>query len=898
MRWLRPLFRRSAVEREMDAELRFHYEQIVENLRARGLDPAEARRRARLEFGGLEQVKDDAREARRADRWERIRRSLALAVRNLARSPGFSATALLTLALGIGINTLMFSMLDQLLLRNLPVRDPERLVVFHGNFITPGMYRNNSRKLSFSWPKYMDFRDHCPVFSGVAARFVTPGSLEDHGVAENVEVELVSGNYFEVLGVRPAIGRLFTPADGRTPMGDPIVVLGYSYWQRRFAGDPSIVGRQVRVNGMPMTVVGVSAPGFHSLDRGSDEDLRIPMAMKDLFTPGWRGTNAQWTRERFWAWLDIVARVKTGMPPRQAEAGANVYYHQVLRQEAGMLSDFPHRKEFLNDHLDLLPAAGGLMDQMGDEKAFFWELMAIAGVVLLIACVNLAGLLIARTAARQRELAIRLALGAGRLGVVRQLVTENLLLAAAGGAAGVLLAAALAAPAARFLADAGDLIDTPLDWRVLLFSLAVTAATALAFAIVPALQIRKAGLADVLKTESGASASRGQVRLRKAMVAAQLAFCAWLMIAAGLFARSLAQLKSVDLGFRRDHLITFQIDAAQSGYKPDAAVASYRRLTAALAALPGVTAVANSDYGVLTGNVNLMMLDIEGYRPPPPDRYAIVRELVVSPAYFRALGMEIQAGRDFTRADLRQSARVAIVNQEFVKEYFGGQNPVGRHFGWFGERQAPWEIVGVVPNQRYDGPAEGLFPFYYLPYEDGNRLSFYVRTSQPPEALTATIRRIVAQTVPGVPIDHLRTMEDLFSSTIGDKTRIAALATLFGVLATLLAAIGLYGVMAYTVTRRTREFGIRMALGAARADMQRMVLQEVAALIAAGLAIGIPTGIALARLIRSQLFRVAPMDAPAAALAAGAVAVTALLAGFLPARRATRVDPVRALRWE
>jgi predicted permease len=880
----------------MDAEMRFHFDKLVEDFRSKGISVEEARRRARLEFGGMDQVKDDAREARLADRLERLMRGLRMAIRNLLRSPGFTAVAILTLALGIGVNTVMFSLFDQLLLRDLPVRDPQRLVVLHGNFVTPGMYRSTDRQMSFSWPKYKDFRDKCDVFSGVAARFVTPGSLEYNGAAERVVVELVSGNYFDVMGVDAAVGRVLTPADTKTMPGEPVVVLGYSYWQRRFGGDRGIVGRQVRVNGMPMNVVGVSAPGFHSIDRGSDEDIRVPISQKNLFTPSWPGIG-----RRDWAWLNIVARIKPGIPRGQAESGANVFYGQVLQDEAKALpASYPRRKELRGDHLDLLPASAGMMDQTSDQKAFFTELMAIGGVVLLIACVNLAGLLMARTTARQRELAIRLALGAGRMGLVRQLLTENLLLAMAGGLTGVLIAILLVAPASRFVVspDAGRLIDSQVDLRVLLFALLMSVATAIAFALVPALQMRHSTLASVLRTESGASASRAQVRLRKAMVTAQLAFCVWLMIAAGLFAQSLARLRTVDLGFRKEHLITFQLDPMISGYKPADAVVAYRRVSDALAALPGVTSVGNSDYGVLTGGINVMYMQIEGYHPPPPDTGTQVRELLVSPGYLRALGMHLVAGRDFTGADLQLPLKSVIVNEAFVQKYFNGQNPVGRRIGFMGPPQPQFEVVGVVRNQRYYGPAGDENPFYYLPAEQNGRLSFYVRVSQAPEAMLATIGRVVAQQAPGVPLDHLRTMEDMFDDAIGSQSRIAALAGFFGILATLLAAIGLYGVMAFNVTRRTREIGIRMAVGAARANVLGMVIREVALVIAAGLVVGLPSGLALARLVRSQLYGVSPMDATSAAVAAAVVTAIALIAGFLPARRATRIDPVRALRWE
>jgi predicted permease len=895
MRWLRPLLRRSAVEREMDSELRFHFDRLVEEHRRRGLSLEEARRRARLEFGGVDQIKDDAREARLADRLERLVRNLRQAFRILRKSPGFTAVAVLTLALGIGVNTLMFSLFDQLLLRNLPVRDPNRLVVLHGNFMTPGMYRSN-RMMSFSWPKYVAFRDHGEVFSGVAARFVAAGSFEHNGNPERVTVELVSGNYFDVVGVPAAVGRVFTSSDAVTPMSHPVAVLGYAFWQRRFGGDPGMVGSVVRINGMPMTVVGVSAAGYHSMDRGDEEDVRVPIMMKDLFTPSWPGiTNPMW------AWLNIVGRIKPGMPRAQAEAGANVFYKQLLQEQAKLLPvTYSRRREFLNDHLDLTPLAAGMQDQAGGQKTFLLELMAICGVVLLIACVNLTGLLMARTTARQRELAIRLALGAGRWGIIRQVLTENLLLAAAGGAAGILLAAALAEPAARYLIapSAGQLIDVPLDLRILLFALAVTLLTAAAFAIAPVLQLRRPELSGVLKTESGSSASRGQVRMRKIMVAAQLSFCVWLMIAAGLFARSLSRLRAADLGFHREHLLTFQIDPMISGYKADQGVTAHRRLTSALATLPGVTAVGNSDYGLLTFGINFMNIRIEGYQPPPPDTVTQVRELVVSPGYFNAVGIPLVAGRDFAAVDLHEPIRTAIVDEAFAQKYMPGQNPVGRHFAWAGRPQIPFEIVGVVRSHRYDGPSSDVAPFYYLPGDQNGRLSYYVRVAQAPEAMLATVGRVVAREMPGVPLEQLRTMDERFDSVIGNDSRIASMAGFFGLLATLLAAIGLYGVMAFTVSRRTREIGIRMAIGASGRDVLWMVIREVGVVVACGLMIGLPTGLVLTRLIRSQLYNVSPMDAPATLAAASVVAAIGLLAGYLPARRATRINPVSALRWD
>jgi predicted permease len=366
---------------------------------------------------------------------------------------------------------------------------------------------------------------------------------------------------------------------------------------------------------------------------------------------------------------------------------------------------------------------------------------------------------------------------------------------------------------------------------------------------------------------------------------------------AGLFAKSLSHLRAVDLGFRKEHLITFQLDPMASGYKSEDAIATDRRVMDALSALPGVTAVAYSDYGVLTGNGNYVPLRIEGYQPPPSGA-PFIHELVVSTGYLQALGLPLRAGRDFTPADLQKPPHVVLVNEAFAREYFGGRNPVGRRIGWSGQKAMQFEIVGLAADQRYDGPAKEVHPIYYFPAEDNGELSFYVRSSQAPEALLPIVRRTVEKQAPAVPIDQLRSMETFFDATIGDRSRIAMLAVFFGVLATVLAAIGLYGVMAYTVARRTREIGLRMALGAARGDVLGMVMREVGAVTALGLLLGLPSGLALTRLVRAQLYGVSPMDTPSMLLAAAAVAATALLAGILPARRATKVEPIRALRWE
>ncbi len=897
MRWLRSIFRRPAVEREMDAELRFHIEELERCFQQSGMAPEDARRRARLEFGGIEQIKDDAREARMTGTLDRTVRELRAAGRSLSKSPGFTAVAVATLALGIGVNTEIFSLLDQAALRPLPVREPDRLVAFHSAGVNPGMDRNSGLKLSFSYPKYKEFRDHLDVFEGVAARFAVTGSVLHGGVADRVGVELVSGNYFDVLGVTPAVGRLIAASDDQTPMAHPVVVLGFGYWQRRFGGDRSIVGQTIVVNGMAMTVIGVSAAGFQGLLRGNDDELRVPMMMKDVFTPNWRGGFDR----PLWAWANIIARLRPEVSSEQAEAAANVRYRQILDREAETLSGpyLAQREDFRKRHLDLEPAGRGLLYAVKNGRTTLLPLWGMTGIVLLIACVNVAGLVMARTAARQRELAIRLALGAGRLGVGRQLLMENVLLVGAGGALGVLLAAAIGEQALRvlFSPTANQVFRATPDVRVMGFALAATAVTAILFSLAPLWQIRQAALSDVLRAESGASARLAQVRFRKALVVVQLSFCVWLTIAAGLFARTLAKLRAVDLGFRKENLITFSLDPGVAGYKDFAAAkAVCDRIEQALAAIPGVTGAGRSAYGALSGGININRIEIDGYRPAKPED-TNVNQLDATPGYVKAIGMQLLTGRDFVASDYGPG-RVALVNQAFARKYYGGENPVGRRIRSAFDRKQEMEIVGMVRDDRYFGPRQEPSPFYYTPTPPFGATSYYVRTATSPETMLATVRRVVEQEAPGVPLSQLRTMQEQADLAVGTEKQFATLAAVFGTLATLLAAIGLYGVMSYTVARRTREIGIRMAIGADRRDVLGLVLREVAVLVGIGLAAGIPTAIAMGSVIRSQLYNVSESDPMVMAGAGLVVLAVGLVAGFVPARRATAVDPMRALRWE
>ncbi len=892
---LRSLFRSHAAEGELDEELRFHLEKQAELYVNAGVAPDEARRRAAVEFGGFAQTKEHCREAWGIALVSTIWQDVKYGVRMLARTPAFTAVAVASLALGIGANTAIFSILDQALVRNLPVKDPERLVVFRSPGVNPGMDRNSGWKMSFSYPKFVDFRDRSGVFDGVFARFATPGSLTYERQSERVNVELVSGSYFNVLGVSAAAGRLIGEGDDITPMAHPVAVLSYDYWMRRFGGDASIVGRKIILSDAAMTVVGVSARGFKGVERGESYDVRVPMMMKDAFTPQWRGLD-----ERFWAWLNIFARLKPGMTHQQATAAANVFYGQVLSDEARQLRGpwAAQRDEFVKRRLELLPAGRGNTVRLQGFREEMTVLMAMAGLVVLIACVNIASLLMARTAARQREMAVRLALGAGRGRITRQLMIESLLLAGAGGVFGLLLATVAAKPILTLIwsEDALRIISTAPDARVLAFTMGVTLLTALLFGIAPALQPARAGLMRTLKTETNVSAGRGQVCFRKVLVSVQVALCVWLAVAAGLFARTLANLRHVDLGFRTENLLRFGIDPTLTGYSNEEGLRRCFRIRDRAAALPGVVSASFSSYGILGGGINIMRYDIPGFEDAPPDE-KMVFELGVSPEYFESLGQRLMAGRSFVRSDA-DAVRTVIVNQAFARKYFKRSSPVGRRIRWSFDRKSEFEVVGVVHDEKYMDMRAEPGPFVYRPVPYTGAVTFYVRAQRNPEALLAAISREVQAEAPGVPLYDVTTMQKHVDNALRQERMVAALSAAFGVLATLLAAIGLYGVMAYVVTRRTREIGIRVALGARRTRVLSMVMSEAGVVVAAGLCIGVPGALMLSRFVQSQLYGVKAND-PATIFAAGLlVTAVAGAAGVLPARRASRIDPVRALRYE
>jgi predicted permease len=819
------------------------------------------------------------------------------ALRTLRKSPGFTAVVVVTLALGIGANAAIFSLTDQMLLRTLPVKDPQQLVLLDGPGAFQGRTFNNG---TFSYPIYRDFRDRTTVFDGVIGRFPAPLTLIINGQSERVAGELVTGNYFDVLGARAQIGRTFKPDDDTTPGGHPIVVLSDGYWTRRFARDPGVVNRTLTLNGMPMTVVGVTAPGFNGIVLGENPDVMVPVSMKAQMTPTW--DDLQNRRSR---WLTVMARLQRGVSREQAEAAMNVIYRQINEQELADIktTSKTFRERFLNKHLFLREGQRGRSDLRQEFSTPILVLMGMVGLVLLIACANVANLLMARGAARQKEVAIRVALGASRASIVRQRLVESLILSAGGAVLGLLFAWWTGAVLLRALPfdDAARSLTAAPDLRVTVFALVTGVVTAIVFGLAPALQSTRPVLTSTLKDESGSVVGgTGHARFRKSLVVIQVGMSVLLLAGATLFARSLYNLKTLNPGFKTEQLLAFSIDPSLNRYSRERAIDLFQRLQDQLARLPDVTHATASVIPMLTNSEWSSTVKVEGYAAKEgEDMNPLVNG--VGPDFFGTIQQSLVAGREFTIKDAATAPRVAIINETMARYFFGTSSPLGRHIGWGRDSGTPIEIVGVARDSKMATLRQEPKRFVYVPYAQETELgemTFYVRARGEATSLTASVREVARQVDPNMPLFNIKAMTTVVDESLFVERMVAALSVAFGGLATLLAAIGLYGVMSYSVARRTREIGIRMALGAERASVLWLVLSEVTLMVSLGVAIGVPLTLVLSRLVQSQLFELSSHDPTALFASATVLATVALLAGYLPARRATRVDPMVALRYE
>jgi putative ABC transport system permease protein len=832
--------------------------------------------------------------------WQDIRFGLRL----LAKSPSFTAIAVITLALGIGANTAIFSLMNQILLRQLPVKNPNELVILRSPGLQSGRVSSDGDSAeSFSYPVYKRLRDNNSVFSGILARYTFSASVADHGQTDRASGELVSGNYFDVLGVQPAVGRVFTQEDDRVPGAQPVVVLSNSYWKRRFGGDPSVLNKVLLINNVEMTVVGVSQASFSGVQVGQNPDLFVPLMMTQQMM-----LNADTLDGWDDYWMKVLARRKPGVSEKQAEAGINAAYRPLLDEQLAQIKsgwNDDKRKKFLDKKIVLSSGARGRTIVQRDSGSQLITLFVMVALVLLIACTNVANLMLARGAARQREFAIRTAMGASRGRMIRQLLAESLLCALGGGALGILLGTWLMRILTPIVVSNAGVhgLTEQLDTGVLAFAIGATLLSGIFFGLIPAWRVTRLGVSDVIKDQgSTSSASVSHVGFRKVLVAGQVAFTMLLLAGAGLFMRSLWNLQKQDLGLKTDNVISFSVQPSLNGYDTPRSIALFDQMRARIAALPGVRSVGTGEVPTLTGDNEGSNITAEG-GPQLAEELQDVNYDAVSPGYFSTLGIPLLSGRELTDADGATTPKVAIASEAMVKRFFPGRNPIGAHFAFGGGSKVKpnIEIVGVVKDVKQDHVSSAIQPYVYIPYAQRPNVSamtFYVHSTQDPLLLATALQGEVRQLDANLPVYDLKTMkrlveEDLFSARI-----VAVLSACFAVLAALLAALGIYGVLAYVVVQRTREIGIRMALGAVAGDVRFLIVKEVGSMVLIGVGAGLPLAYGLARLSESLLYGVHAGDPAVYALGLGLIAVIALAACFIPARRATRVDPLVALRYQ
>jgi predicted permease len=828
---------------------------------------------------------------------------LRYSLRTLRRSPLFASVAIFSLALGIGANTAIFTLIDQIVLRRLPVRDPDSLVMLYQEGAHNG---SNLGIRMHSYPIYQDYQKKAAPLAEVLCRRLVTASISVDNQTERVDAELVSGNFFTMLGVKAAAGRVFSSEeDDRVYQGHPVVVLSYDYWLSRFAGDRGLVGKNILVNNYPMTIVGVSAAGFAGLDPAQSPQIRVPILMKPVMLPEWSWLKIDDRRSR---WVQVFARLKPGYTPESAEAPLQGLFHQIREYEATLPAASKwssySRDRFLKGTLHVEKAATGYSSLRNEFSSALRVLMGMVGVVLLIACANVANLLIARAFARQKEISVRLSLGASRGRLVRQLLVESMVLSLAGGIAGVGLAFGMTRGLLALVPVEGNplLVGPEPDGRILIFTLGVTVFTGLIFGLVPALRASRPDLWTSLKDSVGsiAGSGSGSLFMRKGLIAGQVALSFLLLFGAGLFVRSLQNLHTKETGFREmSNLVTFQLSPALIGYDAPRVVHFYQDLLENIRAIPGVGSAGLASVALLHGWEWDSSMSVEGHQARDgEDMQAFMNS--ISPGYFQTMGVPILEGRDFDTHDITENSKVAIVNRSFAQHFFGAKSAIGRHLGWGGgpDTKLGLEIVGVVADSLYEGPREGVRRQVFVPNWGNGGVAFYVRTATGSESAYRMVRNEVRKLDASMPVYELKTLEAQLDETLLTDRLIALLSAGFAFLATTLAAIGLYGVMAFVVARRTKELGVRLALGAQRSSLIWLVMKDVLLLLVLGLAAGIPSGLSLGRYVASQLYGLQPNDPSIAGSTILLLLVVSAAAGMIPAHRASRIDPILALRFE
>ena len=832
---------------------------------------------------------------------------LRYAVRQLRKSPGFTIVAMLILALGIGANTAIFSLLDQVLLRSLPVTEPGRLVQLESVGSDSGHVSSwgGDDHLYFSYPMYRDLRDKNSVFEGILARTPAQVGVQYHKESKLAMAELVTGNYFQVLGLQPVAGRLITPSDDEVQERDPVAVLSYEYWSQRFGADRGILNNTISINGHPFTVVGIAPPGFRSVVVGDQPALFIPMMMKPEVTPGWNDLDKHRSR-----WLNIIGRLKPGESITTAEAGLEPLWKSLRQEELTEIHDRSDKfvERFVaKSKITLLDAKRGFSPLRDQIRTPLLIVMGMVVLVIVIACANLASLLLVRAAGRTREMSVRYSLGAKRSRIVQQLLMEGMLLGIGGGLLGLSLAPAITSLLLhRMFAEANTLpFSAGLDFRIFAFNLMVGILAGLVFSLVPAIEFWRPDLTTALKQQAS-TATTGQSRMKKIFVGVQIGLSVLLLFGAGLFVRTMKNLRSVDLGFRPDHLLTFSIDPTLAGYDKERSFALTHHLLDTMASLPGVASAAATDDPEMAGNDTGTNITVAGVPESSQDDTDVEREQV-TPSYFATLDMPLVAGRVLSDQDNRpDAARAAVINETFAKKWFSSpQQAIGRYYGIGGGPtvKTDIQIVGVVRDNKHSDLRTPSKPTGFLANDrDTERrrfaMTYYLRTASSPDALMGSVRAAVQQIDPKLVLDDFRSMDDQIDTQLNTEKLVTFLATCFGVLATLLCAVGLYGVLAFSAAQRTREIGIRMALGADRVAVLRMMLGEVARLLLISFVVAIPIAVAGGRLMRNQLFGVTNHDPLTLLSVTAIIVVVVLAAALLPVRRAAAVEPMKALRYE
>jgi predicted permease len=831
--------------------------------------------------------------------------SLRFALRTLFKTPFVTVIAIVSLALGIGANAAIFSCFNQMLLASLAVPHPSDLVNLSAPEPKPGSQSCNQSgdcDAVFSYAMFRDLQKVQSSFTGIAAHRIFGANLSYQGQTLNAEGALVSGNYFQVLQVQPLLGRVFDSTDDRLVGEAPVVVLSYAYWTSRFGANPDVLNQPLIVNGQTLTIVGVAPRGFDGTTLGSKPDVFVPITLRGMMQPGWR---AWANRQNYWVYL--FARLRPGVSIKNASAALNTQYHAIINDvEAPLQKGMSDQTLAKFRAKPILVEAGGLGQSSLHQGAQtpLYLLLSVTGFVLLIACANIANLLLARSAARASEMAVRLSIGASRARLIGQLLTESLLLAAFGGIAGLFVAHwTLALIMALLPAQVAQVMAFTISRPAVVFATILTVGTGLLFGLFPALHSTRPDLVSTLKGQAGQpSGARGAARFRLVLATTQIALSMLLLAASGFFVKSLLNVSRVDLGIKVDNVITFGLSPNLNAYKPDRTRVFFERLEDELRAIPGVTAVTVALVPLLGGSNWGNDVAVQGF-PAGPDTDSNSRFNEVGPGYFSAIGTPLMAGREFTAADTSGATKVAIVNEEFAKKFGLGRDAVGKMIGSGSGYTSKLDtvIVGIAQNSKYSEVKRKVPPLFFRPYRQDTGLgsaSFYVRTSGDPLQSASAIAAVVKRLDPNLPIENLKTLtQQVRDNTFLDRM-MTTLSALFAGLATLLAAIGLYGVLAYTVSQRTREIGLRMALGAAPARVRTMVLRQVAWMTLVGAAVGLLGAIGVGRGAGSILFELKPWDPAVLATSAIVLAVVALSAGFIPARRASLIDPMRALRYE